>query len=75
MKAVQFLGAAIGSLFGGGTGRDVAIAIGAIGGAIGGAELQKHYDKPQAGQQVIARLTSGVLVVVTQPVNSALRVG
>lgn len=68
-------GAAIGSLFGGGTGRDVAIAIGSIGGAIAGSQIQKHYDKPQPGQQVIVRLTSGVLVVVTQPVDPSLRVG
>ena len=69
-------GAGLGSLIGAGTGRDVAIAAGAIVGAVGGNYAQqKYYDKPQEAQQVIVRLKSGVLVSVTQPVNSALRPG
>ena len=68
-------GAGLGSLFGGGTGRDVAIAVGAIGGALAGGEVAKKHSQPQQGQQVVVRLASGVLVVVTQPVNPALATG
>jgi outer membrane lipoprotein SlyB len=69
-------GAGLGSLIGQGTGKDVAIAIGAIGGAVGGQYLENNkFDKPKAGQQIVVRLNSGVLVVVTQPVNPTLFVG
>ncbi len=67
-------GGLLGSLVGGGTGRDVAIAVGAIGGAIGGHELQKKYDT-QPGSEITVRLDSGVLVVVTQPVDPDMKVG
>lgn len=68
-------GAGLGSLFGGGSGRDVAIAVGAIGGALAGGEVAKKHSQPQQGQQVVVRLASGVLVVVTQPVNPVLATG
>ena len=69
-------GAGLGSLIGAGTGREVAIAAGAIAGAVGGSYAQRQYfDKPQPGQQVFVRLSSGVLIEVTQPVNPALRPG
>ena len=68
-------GAGLGSLFGGGTGRDVAIAAGAIGGALAGGEVAKQHAQPIQGQQLIVRLSSGVLVVVTQPVNPVLATG
>ena len=68
-------GVGLGSLIGGGTGRDVAMVAGAIGGAIAGNEIQKRYDRPQPGQQIIVRMKSGVLVDVMQPVNPGLRVG
>jgi len=68
-------GLGIGSLIGGGTGRDVAMVAGAIGGAVIGNEVQKKHDKPIAGQQIIVRLSSGVLVQITQPVGPPLRVG
>lgn len=69
-------GAGIGSLIGAGTGQDVAIAAGAIIGAVGGNYAQKNYfDKPQPAQQIYVRLSSGVLVVITQPVNSSLYQG
>jgi outer membrane lipoprotein SlyB len=68
-------GLGIGSLIGAGTGRDVAMVVGAIGGALGGNEIQKRHDRPVQGQQVIVRTTKGVLVAITQPVNPALRVG
>lgn len=67
-------GGLLGSLVGGGTGRDVAIAVGAIGGAIAGHEVQKKYDT-QPGSEIAVRLDSGVLVVVTQPVDPDLKVG
>jgi len=68
-------GLGIGSLIGGGTGRDVAMVVGAIGGALTGNELQKKYDQPMPGQQVIVRVRSGVLVAVTQPVDTRLTTG
>lgn len=68
-------GLGVGSLIGGGTGRDVAMVLGTVGGALAGNEVQKKYDKPEPGQQVIVRTKSGVLVSVTQPVSAGLRVG
>jgi outer membrane lipoprotein SlyB len=68
-------GLGIGSLIGAGTGRDVAMVAGTIGGALFGNEIQKKHDQPVQGQQVIVRVRSGVLVAVTQPVDSRLRNG
>jgi outer membrane lipoprotein SlyB len=69
-------GAGIGTLIGAGTGRDVAIAAGAIAGAVGGnIAQQKYFDKPQPAQQLFVRLTSGVLISITQPVNPNLYKG
>jgi outer membrane lipoprotein SlyB len=68
-------GLGIGSLIGAGTGRDVAMVAGAIGGALIGNEVQKKHDQPIAGQQIIVRLSSGVLVQITQPVGPAIWVG
>jgi len=68
-------GLGIGSLIGAGTGRDVAMVAGAIGGAVAGNEVQKKHAQPIPGQQIMVRLTSGVLVQVTQPVGPALAVG
>ena len=66
-------GLGIGSLIGAGTGRDVAMVLGTLGGAVLGNNVQKKYDQPEPGQQIIVRVTSGVLVMVTQPVDSRLR--
>ena len=68
-------GLGIGSLIGGGTGRDVAMVLGTIGGALLGNEVQKRHDQPQSAQQVIVRVKSGVLVAITQPVDARLAVG
>ena len=68
-------GLGIGSLIGGGTGRDVAMVAGALGGALFGNNIQKRYDQPVPGQQIIVRVKSGVLVAVTQPVDPNLRTG
>ena len=68
-------GLGIGSLIGGGTGRDVAMVVGAIGGALLGNEAQKKHDQPQSAQQLIVRVRSGVLVAITQPVDARLKVG
>ncbi len=65
-------GLGIGSLIGGGTGRDVAMVAGAIGGAVAGNEIEKRYDQPVPGQQVIVRTGNGVLVSITQPLNPNL---
>jgi len=68
-------GLGLGSLIGGGHGRDVAMVLGAVGGAVAGNEVQKKYDAPQPGQQIIVRTNSGVLVSVTQPSNPGLQTG
>ena len=68
-------GLGIGSLIGGGTGRDVAMVAGTLGGALLGNEVQKRRDQPEPGQQIIVRVKSGVLVQITQPLNPNLRVG
>ncbi|HET7792617.1 MAG TPA: glycine zipper 2TM domain-containing protein, partial [Rhizobacter sp.] len=68
-------GLGIGHLIGGGTGRDVAEVQGALGGAVLGNEVQKKYDKPVTAQQIIVRISNGVLVWVTQPVTLPLSVG
>ena len=68
-------GLGIGSLIGGGTGRDVAMVLGTVGGALVGNEVQKRHDRPVAGEQIIVRNSSGVLVSVTQPAGAGLRVG
>ncbi len=68
-------GLGLGSLIGDGTGRDVAMVLGAVGGAVAGNEVQKKHDAPKPGQQIIVRTTSGVLVSVTQPVAPGLQTG
>ncbi len=68
-------GLGIGSLIGAGTGRDVAMVAGALGGALAGNEVQKKYDQPIPAQQIIVRVRSGVLVQVTQPAGPAMFVG
>ena len=68
-------GLGIGSLIGGGTGRDVAMVAGTLGGALLGNEVQKRRDQPEPGQQIIVRLRNGVLVQITQPLNPNLQVG
>jgi outer membrane lipoprotein SlyB len=68
-------GLGIGSLIGNGTGRDVAMVLGAIGGAVAGNEVQKKYDAPKPGQSIIVRTNSGVLVSVTQPTDPELFTG
>jgi len=68
-------GLGIGSLIGRGTGRDVAMVVGTIGGAVTGNEVQKRHAQPVEAQQVIVRLNSGVLVAITQPVDARLKIG
>jgi len=68
-------GLGLGSLIGGGTGRDVAMVLGAVGGAVAGNEVQKKYDAPKPGQKIIVRTSSGVLVAVTQPIDPGLKTG
>ena len=68
-------GLGIGSLIGAGTGRDVAMVAGALGGALAGNEVQKKKDQPVPAQQIMVRTNSGVLVAVTQPIGPNLYVG
>ena len=68
-------GLGLGSLIGAGTGRDVAMVLGTLGGALTGNEIQKKRDQPEPGQQIIVRVTSGFPVMVTQPVDSRLTPG
>src|SRR5215831_14079857 len=68
-------GLGIGSLIGAGTGRDVAMVAGALGGALLGNNVQKRYDQPTPGQQIIVRVKSGVLVQITQPADTSLKIG
>ncbi|VVM36922.1 glycine zipper 2TM domain-containing protein [Pseudomonas fluorescens] len=69
-------GLGLGSLVGGGTGRDVAMVAGALAGAVGGNYVEKKkYDQPMDAQQIIVRTHSGVLVQVVQPINPALKKG
>ena len=68
-------GLGIGSLIGAGTGRDVAMVAGTLGGALLGNNVQKRYDQPTPGQQIIVRVKSGVLVQITQPLDPNLRPG
>ena len=68
-------GLGLGSLIGGGTGHDVAMVAGALGGALAGNEVQKKHDQPTPGEQIVVRVKSGVLVSVTQPAGSGLSKG
>ena len=68
-------GLGIGSLIGAGTGWDVAMVLGTVGGALAGNEVQKRHDRPVPGEQIIVRTSSGVLVSVIQPTGTSLRVG
>lgn len=37
--------------------------------------MERAHDQPVPGQQVVVRIASGVLIAITQPVDSNLRVG
>jgi outer membrane lipoprotein SlyB len=45
---------------------------GTLGGALLGNNVQKRYDQPVPGQDIIVRLKSGVLVQITQPADPNL---
>ena len=68
-------GGVIGHQIGGGSGRDVATVLGAIGGGLAGNAIQNRYVDRRPGQHVFVRLDNGVSIAVTQPADSALRVG
>jgi outer membrane lipoprotein SlyB len=68
-------GGVIGHQFGGGSGRDVATVLGAVGGGLAGNAVQNRYVDRRPGQHIFVRLDNGVSIAVTQPANSALRVG
>lgn len=69
------IGLGVGSLIGGGHGRDVAQVLGTLGGAAAGNAVQKKNQQPVAGQQIIVRVTNGVLVAITQPASTNFKVG
>lgn len=69
------IGLGVGSLIGGGHGRDVAQVLGTLGGAAAGNAVQKKNQQPVSGQQIIVRVTNGVLVAITQPATAGLKVG
>ena len=71
----EALASGVTTMIGGGTGRDVAMVLGTVGGAFAGHAVQQRYEKPVPGQQIIVRTTNGVLVSVTQPANVNLRQG
>lgn len=68
-------GLGIGNLIGRGSGRDVAMVLGAIGGGLLGNQQQQRFDQPVWGQDVIVRTNSGVLISVVQPTNPELYSG
>jgi outer membrane lipoprotein SlyB len=68
-------GGLLGSLVGGGSGRDVAVVIGAIGGGVAGNEVQNNYVDKKPGSHIIVHLDNGVHVAITQPLNPDLYVG
>ena len=68
-------GGIIGHQFGGGSGRDVATVIGAVGGGLAGNTIQNRYVDRRPGQHIFVRLDNGVTIAVTEPADPALRVG
>lgn len=68
-------GGVLGHQIGGGTGQDIATVAGALGGAFAGREVQNKYVSRRPGQHIIVKLNNGVAVGITQPADSALRVG
>ncbi|HRE71403.1 MULTISPECIES: glycine zipper 2TM domain-containing protein [unclassified Candidatus Accumulibacter] len=68
-------GLSVGSLIGAGSGRDVAMVLAAVGGAVAGNEVEKTHAQPVPGQQIVVRTGSGILISVTQPGVAGLRKG
>ena len=68
-------GGIIGHQFGGGSGRDVATVIGAVGGGLAGNAIQNRYADRRPGQHIFVRLNNGVTIAVTEPADPGLRVG
>lgn len=67
-------GGLLGSAIGQGSGRDVAMVLGALGGGFFGNDVQKKQDT-QAGMHITVRLGNGVIVAITQPMDANIRVG
>lgn len=67
-------GGALGNMIGGGRARIATTAIGALGGAVGGAMLEKNM-KSQEGLEYVVRLKSGELRTVVQGLDSPLYKG
>ena len=69
------VGYGVGGLVGGGHGRDVARIAGELAGSVAAVEQAKKSDGPVSGEQIVVRLGNGVLVAITQPGPSDLRIG
>jgi outer membrane lipoprotein SlyB len=68
-------GGLVGSAIGAGTGKDVAIVLGALAGGYAGQKIQNTYYDKRPGQHVMVQLDNGVAVAVTQPTPPEVRVG
>lgn len=64
----------LGSMIGGGNGRDVAAVFGVLDGGTSGDYVRNRYADKRIGQNIVARLDNGVHVAVTPPADSGLRV-
>lgn len=69
------VGYGLGGLVGKGHGQDVARVAGELAGMHVAVQEAKKNDAPTQGEQIIVRLTNGVLVAITQAGTSNLRVG
>ncbi len=69
------VGYGVGSLIGGGHGRDLARVAGELAGSTAAVHEARQSDQPVQGEQIVVRLTNGVLVAITQSGGSELHVG
>ncbi|GEN24461.1 glycine zipper 2TM domain-containing protein [Halomonas cupida] len=68
------LGGLLGHQVGGGSGRDIATAVGAIGGAVAGSKIEDSANRTAAWEMEI-RKDTGETVVVVQKADQAFQVG
>ncbi|ALM51874.1 glycine zipper 2TM domain-containing protein [Halomonas huangheensis] len=68
------LGGLLGHQVGGGSGKDIATAVGAIGGAVAGSKAEQAANRTAAWEMEI-RKDSGQTVVVVQKADQAFQVG
>ena len=68
-------GGLVGSQIGSGGGSAVATVLGVLGGGFAGSKLQNDEIDRKDGENIFVRLSNGVTIAVTQPMNVDLRVG